>query len=222
MKHLSTALVAFSEEPNPDVYQKTIALNDFYWGEPDFPYPMGMVQNTGNVKAAMMPAEAPPLLAPFVKFIPGAGLEVLADRSTGWWLQTEDLPDPNNRVKAHADTLELHYTPNNIEARDRLVYRWSETLKKVDRAAHHILPFGIYPRNELLLSAVAHQCGTCRFGVDRQTSVLDLNCRTHEINNLYVVDGSFFPSNSGVNPTLTIVANAIRVAEHLKERMGLP
>ena len=222
MKHLATALVAFSEEPNPAVYQKTIAVNDFYWGEPGFPYPMGMVQNTGNVKADMMPAEAPPFLAPLVKLVPGAGLEVLAKYSTGWWLQTEDLPDPNNRVKAHVDTLELHYTPNNIEARDRLIHRWSKVLKQIDHHAHHVIPFGIYPRNELPLSAVAHQCGTCRFGTDPQTSVLDLNCRTHDVDNLYVVNGSFFPSNSGVNPTLTIIANAIRVSEHLKERMGVP
>ncbi len=220
MKHLATALVAFSEEPNPAVYQKTIAFNDFYWGESDFPYPMGMVQNTGNVKADMMPAEAPPLLAPLVKLIPGAGLEALSRHATGWWLQTEDLPNPNNRVKAHGDTLELHYTPNNIEARDRLIHRWSEVLKQVDKTAHHILPFGIYPRNEMHLSAVAHQCGTCPFGEEPKTSVLDLNCSTHDVDNLYVVDGSFFPSNSGVNPTLTIIANAIRIAEHLKERLN--
>lgn len=82
-----------------------------------------------------------------------------------------------------------------------------------------IIPMGIYPRNSIPLQAVGHQCGTCCLGEDPTTSVLDPNCRTYDIDNLYVVDGSFFPSNSGVNPTLTIIANALRVADHLKDRM---
>ena len=221
MKHLSTAMVALQDHPNEAVHQKTIALNDYYWGEPDFPYPMGMVQNTGNVKAGMMPAEAPPLLAPYVKITPKFALEVLAKHSTGWWLQTEDLPAPDNRVQWINGKLHLDYTPNNTEARDRLIHRWTSVLKASHRKTMHLVSFGLYPRNELPISAVAHQCGTCRFGEDPQTSVLDLNCRTHDVDNLYVVDGSFFPSNSGVNPTLTIIANAIRVADHFKERLTL-
>lgn len=220
MKHLSTTMVALSDRPNEATYQKTIGINDFYWGEADFPYPMGMVQNTGNVKAGMIPAEAPPALAPFVKFAPEQALELTAKYSTGWWLQTEDLPDPKNRVRWTGQQICLDYTPNNIEARDRLVHRWTETLKAVDKAIQHIIPFGMYPRSYVPLSAVGHQCGTCRLGEDPQISVLDLNCRTHDVNNLYVVDGSFFPSNSGVNPTLTIVANAIRVADHLKQELA--
>ena len=221
MKHLATAMVSLQDEPNESVHQKTIGLNDYYWGEPDFPYPMGMVQNTGSVKAGMMPAESPPLLAPYVNFAPEKALEVAARHTTGWWLQTEDLPTPHNRVQWINGKLHLDYTPNNIEARDRLIYRWTSILKAVQRNTKHVIPFGIYPRNYLPLSAVAHQCGTCRFGRDPQNSVLDLNCRTHDLDNLYVVDGSFFPSHSGVNPTLTIIANAIRVAEHLKHRMGV-
>ena len=219
MKHLCTSIVALSDRPNDSIYQKTIALNDFYWGEEGFPYPMGMIQNTGNVKPDMIPPSAPPSLAPFVKFAPGRALEVTARHSTGWWLQTEDLPDPNNRVRWEKDTVCLDYTPNNLEARDRLVNRWTEILKQVRQATKRVVTFGIYPRSFIPLSAVGHQCGTCRFGEDPATSVLDLNCRTHDIENLYVVDGSFFPSNTGVNPTLTIVANAIRVAEHLKKRI---
>lgn len=218
MKHLATTIVSLSDRPNDTTYQKTIGINDFYWGEADFPYPMGMVQNTGNVKAGMIPAEAPPLLAPFVKISPERALEITARHSTGWWLQTEDLPDPNNRVRWVGKVC-VDYTPNNLEARERLVNRWTQTLKAVDRATKHVIPFGIYPRSYIPLAAVGHQCGTCRFGEDPTTSVLDLNCRTHDVDNLYVVDSSFFPSNSGVNPTLTIIANAIRVADHLKERI---
>jgi choline dehydrogenase-like flavoprotein len=221
MKHLATALVAVHAEVNHANFQKTIAVNDFYWGEPDFPYPMGMVQNTGNVLAEMLPAEAPPLLAPLVKLLPHFGLHEIAKRTTGWWLQTEDLPDHHNRVRVIDGNVHLNYTSNNTEAGDRLVHRWTEVLKAISRKATHVMPFSIYPRNHVPVQAVAHQCGTCRFGSDPRMSVLNLDCRTHDVDNLYVVDGSFFPSNSGVNPTLTIMANALRVGSRLKERLVL-
>ncbi len=219
MKHLTTAIVALNTKPNPSVYQKTIGVSDFYWGEPDFPYPMGFVQNTGNVLRDMIPAEAPKLLAPFVNLVPGSELERVAEHSTGWWLQTEDLPDLNNRVEMKAGKLHLHYQANNELAGDRLIHRWTQILKAVDRA-EQVIPFGLYPRNKTPLQVVGHQCGTCRFGRDPTTSVLDLNCRSHEIDNLYVVDSSFFPSSSGMNPTLTIMANALRVGNHLLERLS--
>jgi choline dehydrogenase-like flavoprotein len=219
MKHLTVALVALTTTPNPAVYQKTIAVSDFYWGAPDFPYPMGLVQNTGNVLKDMLPAEAPALLAPFVKLSPGFALEEIAERTVGWWLQTEDLPDPANRIHWVKDKIQVDYTLNNIEARDQLLKRWISILKAVEKS-EHVIPFGIYPRTLIPLQAVGHQCGTCRFGTDPATSVLDLNCRTHDIDNLYVVDGSFFPSSAAVNPTLTIIANALRVGDHLLERLN--
>ncbi|MEM9006849.1 MAG: GMC family oxidoreductase [Cyanobacteria bacterium P01_F01_bin.86] len=219
MKHLTTAMVVLTTAPNPDSYQKTIAVSDFYWGEAEFPYPMGLVQNTGNVLRDMIPAEAPKLLAPFVKFVPGSELQRVAELATGWWLQTEDLPTPHNRVRIKQDAIHLDYTPNNTEAADRLLDRWTQILKAVDRA-EHVLPFGIYPRNKTPIQVVGHQCGTCVFGTDPTRSVLDLDCKTHDVENLYVVDGSFFPSSSGVNPTLTIIANALRVGDRIMERWG--
>ena len=114
--------------------------------------------------------------------------------------------------------LHLHYTPNNQRAAERLIHRWTEVLKAADRA-EHVLPFGIYPRNTTPLQVVGHQCGTCVFGTDPATSVLDLDCKAHDLSNLYVVDGSFFPSSSAVNPTLTIIANALRVGDRLLERL---
>ncbi|MEO1692057.1 MAG: GMC family oxidoreductase [Cyanobacteria bacterium J06631_6] len=219
MKHLCTSIVALNDRPNDSTFQKTIAVNDFYWGEEGFPYPMGMIQNTGNVKPDMIPPSAPASLAPLVNVAPEIALEITARHSTGWWLQTEDLPVAENRVCWTKDGIRLDYTPNNLEARDRLVHRWTEILKAISKANKRVIPFGIHPRNYVPLAAVGHQCGTCRFGEDPATSVLDLNCRTHDVENLYVVDGSFFPSNTGVNPTLTIIANAIRVAEHLKQRL---
>jgi choline dehydrogenase-like flavoprotein len=219
MKHVSTALVALHTEVNHASFQKTIAVSDFYWGEPDFPYPMGMVQNTGNVLADILPAKAPALMAPFVKLLPQFERQVIAERTTGWWLQTEDLPDPNNRVWLENGQIHLNYTSNNTEAANRLVHRWTSVLKSLERAAMHVIPFGLYPRAQQPVQSVGHQCGTCRFGSDPTTSVLDLNCRAHDVENLYVVDSSFFPSVSGVNPTLTIIANALRVGDHLAERL---
>ncbi len=218
MKHICTALVQMSTTPNLAVFQKTICVSDFYWGEPDFPYPMGLVQNTGNVLSDMLPAEAPALLAPLLKFRPEAELKTIADRTVGWWLQTEDLPDATNRVLTKGDRLYLDYKPNNLEASDRLIRRWIEILQQVDRA-EHCIPFSIYPRNTMTIQTVGHQCGTCRFGEDPTTSVLNLDCRTHDLENLYVVDGSFFPSSSAVNPTLTIIANALRVGDRLLESL---
>lgn len=223
MKHLTTAIVALGLTPNPSVFQKTIAVSDFYWGEEGFPYPLGFVQNTGNVLRDMIPAGAPKLLAPFVKLLPGQELEMVAQHSTGWWLQTEDLPDPNNRVRLLSingqsnGQIQLNYTPNNTEAGDRLITRWTQILKAVDRA-EHVIPFGIYPRNKTSIQVVGHQCGTCKFGEDPTSSVLNLDCRAHDLDNLYVVDGSFFPSSAAVNPTLTIMANALRVGDRILER----
>lgn len=218
MKHVCTAMVQLGPQVNQDAYQKTIAVSDFYWGEEGFPYPMGLIQNTGNVLGDMLPAEVPALLAPLLKLRPEAELKAVADHTVGWWFQTEDLPDPNNRVRVEGDRLYLDYKPNNLEASDRLIKRWVSVLKQIDRAEHFI-PFSIYPRNMMPLQAVGHQCGTCRFGEDPATSVLDLNCRAHEVENLYVVDGSFFVSSSGVNPTLTIIANALRVGDHLLDKL---
>jgi choline dehydrogenase-like flavoprotein len=224
MKHLTTAMVALTTKKNPSVYQKTIAVSDFYWGEAGFPYPMGFIQNTGNVLPDMIPAEAPPLLSSLLKFVPKVDLDLkpqyrlAADHSVGWWFQTEDLPNPINRVRVVGEQIHLDYTPNNTEARDRLIHRWTKTLRAIDQG-DHLIPFSLYPRNDTPIQVMAHQCGTCRFGEDPDSAVLDLNCRTHEIENLYVVDGSFFPSIAAVNPTLTIIANALRVGDHLLDRL---
>ncbi len=222
MKQLMTAMVQLSPPLNPTVFQKTICVHDFYWGEPEFPYPMGHIQNTGNILQDMIIKEAPPFLSLLATLMPGFGLRQLASHSIGWWLQTEDLPEPNNRVRVLGDKLYLDYTPNNLEAHDRLIYRWMDVLKVVDQTTveNSVFGRGIYPRSETPLEVVANQSGTCRFGSDPTTSVLDINCRTHDLDNLYVVDASFFPSSSAVSPALTIIANALRVGDHLIERLN--
>jgi choline dehydrogenase-like flavoprotein len=211
MKHQNGAIVGITRKPNPTQFQKTLAVNDFYWGEPGFDYPMGHVQLLGKVNKDMIALDAP-------NFAPGMALEEVAKHSVDWWLTAEDLPDPQNRVSVVKGQVYLDYADNNTQAFDRLLHRWTEVLKSID-CADAIFPCSLYFRKRIPLQGVAHQCGTCRFGEDPQTSVLDLNCRTHDLDNLYVVDGSFFRSSAAVNPTLTIIANALRVGDHLLDRL---
>jgi choline dehydrogenase-like flavoprotein len=211
MRHQNGAIVGLSKKLNPTVFQKTMAINDFYWGEKGFDYPMGHVQLLGKVNKEMMAIDAPALA-------PGMALEEAAKRSVDWWLTAEDLPDPNNRVTVSDRKIHLAYQDNNTEAYDRLMKRWVETLKSID-CGDHILPCSLYLRKKIPIQGIAHQVGTCRFGEDPSNSVLDVNCQTHDVKNLYVVDGSFFPSSSAVNPSLTIMANALRVGDHLSEQL---
>lgn len=208
MKHNCGVVVGVMAKENPTVFAKTLGVNDFYWGEPDFPYPMGQIQLSGKVNKEMLANEVP------LKIDADISPEYAAQHSVDWWLMGEDLPDPNNRVRLKGDRISLEYTDNNTESFDRLVQRWIGVLKSIDTD-----PNSRYYSSNFPLRWVAHQCGTCRFGTDPQTSVLDINCRTHEIDNLYVVDGSFFPSNIGSNPTLTIVANTLRVGDILLDRL---
>jgi choline dehydrogenase-like flavoprotein len=216
MKHQNGAIIGVTTKANLTSFQKTLAVNDFYWGDEDFDYPMGHVQLLGKVNADMIAQESPSVLGLSVR--EHHTFEAIASHSVDWWLTAEDLPDPNNRVTLHNGSIQLHYTENNTAAYDRLLNRWIGVLKRIG-CGEQIIPASFYFRKKLPLQAVAHQCGTCRFGDDPTTSVLDLHCRTHDVDNLYVVDGSFFRSSAAVNPTLTIIANALRVADHLMERL---
>lgn len=219
MKQLISSVVQLSP-PNSGKFQRSVSINDFYWGEPDFPYPMGHIQNTGGLLQDVIFAESPPILSVLGKFMPGFGLKQLATHSIGWWVQTEDLPDADNRVRWVGDKLHIDYTPNNTETHARLVYRWTETLKAAEKTVKNSLfqRSNLHPSGEVPLQVVANQCGTCRFGEDPATSVLNPDCRAHDVDNLYVVDGSFFPSSAGVGPALTIIANALRVGDRLIEQ----
>ncbi|MGB3200282.1 MAG: GMC family oxidoreductase [Nodosilinea sp.] len=212
MKHNCSVVVGLSSQENSTLFQKTLGINDFYWGEPDFPYPMGQVQLSGKVNKDMLANNVPVATGDTISS------ETAAAHSIDWWLMGEDLPDPNNRVRLQDDNIRLDYTENNTESFQRLVDRWIDVLKSIEIDQGWVTESRYY-QSSFPLRWVAHQCGTCRFGTDPDTSVLDLNCRTHDVDNLYVVDSSFFPSNIGCNPTLTIVANALRVADHLRDRV---
>jgi choline dehydrogenase-like flavoprotein len=212
MFHQADAILAIGKEPNRSSYMKTLTLNDFYFGEKEYPFPMGNVQPVGSFHSEMMKEDAPPLT-------PGFVLSMMTTHAVPWWLTTEDLPDPNNRVRLVDGKVRLEYTPNNVESFERLRSRWIETLKQAGHAEHW-LHLHAYFKKRIPLEGVGHQNGTCRFGTDPKASVLDVNCRAHDVDNLYVVDGSFFASSGAVNPSLTIIANALRVGDHLLERLG--
>jgi choline dehydrogenase-like flavoprotein len=212
MGHVNSIVLAISTTPNPTVFQKTLAVNDFYLGTADFPYPMGHISFVGKLDAVALGAGAPP-------FVPGLTLDIMARHSLDFWLTSEDLPDPDNRVTLDRDgNVVLSYTPNNLDAHDRLVKRLEHLVEHI--GARHIVRRNLFVGQRIPLAGVAHQNGTVRFGRDPRTSALDENCRAHEVDNLYVVDGSFFPSSAAVNPALTIMANALRVGDHLLERFG--
>ena len=215
MFHNSQAVLALSKEPNPTIYQKTLGLNDFYFGMPGYEFPMGNIQMIGKSQAPMFRGEKPIETA----LAPQWSLEMVARHAVDFWLSTEDLPRPENRVTIDAEgQITLSYTPSNQVAKQKLYDKLKSMLNQLDMH-DHLLPRNLYMKNEIDLGGVAHQTGTCRFGSDPKSSVLDTNCKAHELDNLYVVDTGFFPSIGAVNPALTAMANALRVGDHLLERL---
>ena len=254
MYHQADALLALSTEGNADSYTKTWGTNDWYLkdDDPTYPFPLGQVQPVGSFHHEMMASDAPPLT-------PGFVLEKMKQHAVPWWLTTEDLPAPENRVTlenmtpgsaptptpgpfgphSSADTdpthafnqssqvtvapagrIRLAYTPNNVKSFDRLKDRWVETLKAAGHATTSV-PLHAYFKKRIPLEGVGHQNGTCRMGADPATSVVDPNCRAHQLDNLYLADASVFASASAVNPSLTIIANSLRIAGHiLKTRLN--
>jgi choline dehydrogenase-like flavoprotein len=220
MKHVLGSLVGVSTlKPNPSKFQKTMAINDFYWGEPGYDFPMGNIQLMGKTVIEGLRGYED-------KYAP-LTIEEVAKNSIDWWLTTEDLPDPKNQVRVEGDErIVIDYTENNAEPFDRLTERWKGILKEIGCGCHivpqanYFTPRSGYFTTKMPMHSLGHQTGTCKFGDDPTASVLDLNCRAHDVDNLYVVDGSFFVSSGAVNPTLTIIANALRVGDHLLERLG--
>ncbi|MBX3719397.1 MAG: GMC family oxidoreductase [Parachlamydiales bacterium] len=212
MCHNNTAMVVLTTEANPTKFQKTLAINDFYFGAPDSDLPLGHIQMLGKADKSMFKSDAPP-------FTPNFVLDLMARHSIDFWMTSEDLPDPNNRVLLDSKgNVCLHYEANNLEGHRRLVKKLKTILNSLEMK-HHTLPCSAYFGKRIPIAGVGHQNGTMRFGHDPKTSVLDLNCRAHDVDNLYVVDGGFFVSSGAVNPTLTIIANALRVGDHLLQRL---
>jgi choline dehydrogenase-like flavoprotein len=217
MFHNSNAVIALDKEPNDTVFQKTLGLNDFYFAGDGRAWPFGNIQMIGKSNAAAMRGEEPAL----TKLAPNFSLEDVARHAVDFWLTTEDIPRPDNRVTVDGDgQVHLAYRPSNAAEASALYGELRTIMNHIGIAAHHVLDKNFYMHMSIPIAGVAHQAGTCRFGADPASSVLDLNCKAHELDNLYVVDSSFMPSIGAVNPGLTVMANAIRVGEHLVERMA--
>ncbi len=221
MGHVNSVLMAVSKCPNPTTFQKTLAVNDFYFSSKDWQFPMGHISFVGKLDGETLKAGAPAIA-------PGWTLDLMAKHSLDFWLTSEDLPDPANRVTLNREgKIVLSYKPNNEESHKRLIAKLESLMKAQTKCPTHggqcyqgLFALNLFLGQRIPLSGVAHQNGTIRFGRNPKTSALDVNCKAHDLDNLYVVDGSFFPSSAAVNPALTIMANALRVGDHLRERLN--
>jgi choline dehydrogenase-like flavoprotein len=216
IRHNMSVLMAIMKEPNHTVFQKTLALSDYYFRSDDWDFPLGLIQMCATSHAEQIKGESLPA---WLEWLPNMPFDKMAEHSMDFWLQSEDLPRPENRIYYDGDRVVLDVTETNMEAHHRLKKKLEAMMTAI--GAHPVLvERSLYLGKNIPISGTAHQAGTARFGTDPATSVLDLDCKAHEVDNLYIADASFFPSIGAVNPTLTIIANALRVADRLKERLG--
>jgi choline dehydrogenase-like flavoprotein len=215
MAHLNSAVVAISRAPNGTRFQKTLGLNDYYWGAEDSDLPLGHIQMLGKSDSDILRTGAP-------RFAPRLALDWVAKHAIDFWLTTEDLPNPDNRVTVDPQgNIHLAKTYHNTEAHKRLLAKLKDLLPLLGSHKMTMTRWSVLSQ-QIPIAGIAHQCGTVRFGTDPSRSALDINCKAHDVDNLYVVDTSFFPSCSAVNPGLTAIANSLRVGDHLLERLGAP
>jgi choline dehydrogenase-like flavoprotein len=212
-----TSILQLATERNSGRYGRSLGINDYYWGDKNVSFPLGHIQTAGGVLQDALFAESPPVLSLVSKLIPDFGLERLASRSVAWWAMTEVLPDPHNKIWLHNDQIRINYIHNNREAHDRLVHRWIDTLKEVEKdpITKVVLKAPTHARGEAPLSVVGYGCGSCRMGDDPANSVVDAHGKCHELENLYIADASIFPSCPSVGPGLTVIALALRLADQL-------
>lgn len=215
MRHNQSVLMALTRERGQAVFQKTMAVADYYFESEAWEYPLGLVQMMATSHAAQIRGETLPA---WLEWLPDAPFEAMARHSLDFWMTTEDLPLPKNRVRYDGERVVLRVEETNMEAHHRLVARWKQDLDRTGIKSI-LLERHLYFGKKIPISGTAHQAGTARFGTDPSTSVLGTDCRAHDLDNLYVTDASFFPSISAVNPTLTIIANALRVADGIAARL---
>lgn len=216
MAHLATMVSGIMLAPwkrNTARFQKTVAINDFYFAGPHGPYPLGHIQTQGRIHPITVRSGAPAHLKRHASMYPLWVYDVFwTSRSVDWLVMSEDLPLTENRVTVDAQgRIHLQYKQSNVAPHKELVERTRQMLKGLGLS----LPFAA----SLGTRNTTHQCGTLCFGSDPTASVLDPFCRAHDVENLFVVDASFFPSSAAVNPALTIIAQALRVADHIKAEL---
>lgn len=213
MTHQNGCFLMVREDENPSPFQKHFAMTEFYSGADDSAYPLGTIQLMGKPDRGTVEWLRGGEL-------PGVPIEDIMRRTIDFFLTAEDLPDPNNRITLRPDgSIRVSYRVNNAEAYDRLDAKLRAILTRLETSRSKRRP--AFFASRLGVSGVSHQNGTLRFGRHPSTSVLDPDCKAHELDNLYVADASFFPSSGAVNPSLTVMANALRVADRIMERLGV-
>ncbi|HET9146469.1 MAG TPA: GMC family oxidoreductase [Acetobacteraceae bacterium] len=217
MRHNQAVLMAVLKDRINATFQKTMAVSDYYFGDQDFPWPMGLIQMCAKVHGEQIRGES---VAQWMSFLPELPFELLAHHAMDFWLSSEDLPHPDNRVTIGRDgRVYLNLVDTNLEAMRQLRERFEGMMSRAGTYPR-VFERSLYFDKNIPLAGTAHQAGTARFGTDPKSSVLDPDCRAHELDNLYLADASFFPSIGAVNPTLTIIANALRLADIIKARIG--
>jgi choline dehydrogenase-like flavoprotein len=212
MAHINSGVIAISQTPNTTRFQKTLGVNDYYFGADDFDHPLGHIQMLGKSDRHILRGGAP-------WFAPRLALDFVAKHAIDFWLTTEDLPRSDNRVTVDRQgRINLAKSDHNVEPHRRLLAKLKGLVGHL--GCQTMIPAWSVLDQRIPLAGVARQCGTVRFGTDPRTSALDVHCKAHDVDNLYVVDTSFFPSSSAVNPALTAMANALRVGDHLIDRLG--
>ena len=187
---------------NDSVYQKTLMLNDYYLTDGKGGKPLGNVQLLGKINGDILKANAP-------AFAPKFALDFMAGHAVDWYLMCEDLPDPgkpdHGRRQGHRHAVAALQHGVAVRA-------WQAVMRENFRAAG----YPIVLSRPFDKRTPSHQCGTVRMGNDPATSPLDVFCRSFDHRNLFVVDGGFLPTSAAVNPALTIAAQALRVADHIR------
>ena len=217
MRHNQSVLMALMKEPNHTIFQKTLAVSDFYFGADDWEYPLGLIQMCATSHAEQIKGEA---LPSWLEWLPDMPFDKMALHSMDFWLSSEDLPRPENRIYYDGGRVMLDVTEQGKEAHQRLKKKLEQHMTKAGVASHPGRAKPLSWQGASLSAAPRIRPEQRGFGTDPATSVLNLDCRAYEVDNLYVTDASFFPSIGAVNPTLTIIANALRVAAHIQERLG--
>ena len=213
MIHNNGTVVAISKKRNDSEFQKSFYIADFYHGAEDSDLPLGTIQLMGKTDPDTLKDELKEI-NPTKKF----DVEDVAHHSIDFFITAEDLPDHENRVTVdESGKIKLSYTQNNTEAYNKLREKLISLMDHMDCEEGYCKD-NAYVGFKLGVSGVSHQNGTCRFGTDPKTSVLDLNCKTHDVDNLYIIDSSFFCSSGAVNPSLTIIANALRVGDQILKK----
>ncbi len=200
MNHNTSAVLAIDPRAvNDSIYQKTIGVNDFYLDDGRGGPPLGNIQLLGRVTG--------PILKANVKRAPEWALDWVSRRAVDWYAMSEDLPNPESRVTVEGEQIRLDWKRSNWAAHVELVKRLRERLRA---AGYPIVLTRPFDRR-----TPSHQSGTVRIGADPATAPLDPFCRAHDHSNLFVVDASFLPTSAAVNPSLTVAAQALRVADHI-------